>query len=462
MILVNPPATYAREIAQKRYPPAGLLYLAAALRQAGFSPGIVEANAFSLSTAQAAREVALARPFLVGLPVFSEILSQVYDLAAAIRQEVPGAVIVLGGPHATAVPEKVLAQFPMADYLLTGEADETLPLLARDLARGQTPGTIPGLWRRTPSGPVEDAPHKLPKVTGLARPARDLVARAYEDKLYHSLLVRSRPVDILFTSRGCPHACGFCYNFRRRYRGREPGDVVEELASIRARGIRDVEICDDTFTADEGRALAILDLILARRLDISFRIKSRVDAFSERFAKKARAAGVYLVSFGLESGSQRMLDAMNKGITLAQSAEAIRLAQAYGLASHTSWIIGFPGETPETVDETVRFILKNRPATANLAVLRPYPNTPVYRLAAETGALAGDWEPGRPEPFVRLAWAQDRRVLDELCTQALKRIYFTPYYLSSFALRIARGANLQLARYALQETGKALGITRRQ
>ncbi|MBW1988994.1 MAG: B12-binding domain-containing radical SAM protein [Deltaproteobacteria bacterium] len=453
VVLINPPATYAGEIAQKCYPPAGLLYLAASLRKAGFFPRILETNALGLSAGRVKETLKQARPLAVGLPVFSEVLSQVHELAAAARAAVPETAIILGGPHATAVPGQVLEQFPMADFLLTGEADHTLPALCRSLAAGERPGGVPGLWAK---GKGTGLPFELPDTGALPWPAKDLVAEAYRRKRYHTLLVGRRPVDTLFTSRGCPHACGFCYNFRRKYRARKPEDVVAELAGIAASGIRDVEICDDTFTADEGRALAIFDLIIAEKLPVSFRIKSRVDAFSERLAKKASQAGVYLVSFGAESASQRILDAMGKRITPKKTARAIALARAHGIASHTSWIIGYPGETPDTVEETVRFIQKTRPTTANLAVLRPYPATPVYEQARAEGTLMGGWAPGAPMPWVRLPWVRDKKILDDLCASAVRRIYFSPHYTAAFALMAARSANTTLVRYALQEARKVL------
>ena len=459
ILLINPRATYCGEISQKCYPPVSLLYLAAALRQAGHAPEVLDANAFGLSDEAVFDAIQEAAPDLVGISVYSEILAQVYELASLAKKAAPKSQIVLGGPHATAVPRQCLEQFPPADFILTGEAENSLPLLCRALQNNDGLEKIPGLYFRKDNAIAQGPEHVFPDVHALPWPAKDLTARAYEHKRYHSLLVRKRPVDTLFTSRGCPFSCGFCYNFRKHYRARTPEDVVQELASIRDRGIRDVEICDDTFTVNEDRALAIFNLIIKENLDISFRIKSRVDVFTEKLAQAGKKAGVYLVAFGMESGSQKILDAMNKKITLAQSAEACRLTRKYGIAAHSSWVIGYPGETPETVEDTVRFILKNKPATANLAVLRPYPNTPAYELAKSTGDLMGDWHPQAAEfPWVRLPWAQDKKILDDLCTRSVKRIYFTPYYVAAFSRRMIAGANWTLFAYAVQEATKVLGL----
>lgn len=461
VLLINPRATYVHEIAQKCYPPMNLLYLAAALRTAGFEPVVVEANAFRMTDDEIAAEVRRRRPLVVGLALYSEILRQVRDLTRLVRAAQSDARIVLGGPHACAVPHETMEQFPDADYILRGEAEDSLPRLCRAVAAGEDVGGIPGIVHRRDGQMVEGPPAELPDIHRVPWPARDLVARAYDEGRYYTLMVRQSPVDTLFTSRGCPFHCGFCYNVRFHYRARTPEAVVDELVSIRDRGIRDIEICDDTFTANNRRAIEILDRIIRDKLDVSFRIKSRVDVFTEDLAQRAREAGVYLVAFGMESGSQKMLDAMQKKTTVELNARACHLCRKYGMLSHSSWIVGYPGETPETVAETLDFIRAQRPSTVNLAVLRPYPNTAAYETALASGDLVGRWHPDAEElPWVRLPWAQDKKVLDDVVRDVTRKVYFTPYYVVSFAGQIIRGANWRLARYAWQETKKVLRFGR--
>ena len=460
VVLVNPRATYFNEIAQKCYPPASLLYLAAALIEAGYSVTVIDANAFGLSDDQISAEIRTASPFLVGFSVYSEILPQVRDLCRLAVRAAPDARIVLGGPHATAVPETTLVQFPEADFLLSGEAEESLPLLCGKILGNSPPADVPGAYFRNDAGRITSGPpHRLPDVKGLPRPAKHLLKRAYDEKLYYSILVRKKPVDTLFSSRGCPFKCGFCYNFRRNYRAREPFDVVNELVKIRESGIRDVEVCDDTFTVNEDRALEIFRLIQKERLDVSFRIKSRVDVFTERLAAEAKKAGVYLVAFGMESGSQRMLDIMEKRITKEQCATARSLCKIYGMAAHSSWVVGYPGETPETVAETTDFIVKLTPTTANVAVLRPYPQTPAYLIARDEGSLVGEWSPDAVDfPWVRLPWANEKRVLDDMVKKMMRKIYFRPFYAASFGKDVIYNMNFLLLRYAFQEAGKVIGF----
>lgn len=457
VVLINPRATYYNEVAQKCFPPMQLLYLAAALRDAGFEPVVLDANAFRLTDDQIAEEIRAAKPLLVGLSVYSDILRQVRDMTLLVRGASPGSKVALGGPHVSAVPTRTLEQFAEADYALIGEAEQSLVTLCDKILSEGDVSQIPGIVHRL-DGKVIVGPEPIfPEVADVPRPARDLVARAYDEKRYYSILVRKRPIDTLFSSRGCPFHCGFCYNFRQKYRYRTPDDVIDELTRIRERGIRDVEIADDTFTGRRGRALEIFDRIISEKLDISFRIKSRVDVFTEELAQRARKAGVYLVAFGMESGSQQMLDAMNKKTTVEMNARACALTRKYRMLSHSSWIIGYPGETPDTVAETLDFIRKHHPSTVNLAVLRPYPNTDAYEIAASSGDLVGDWDPDSDQmPWVRLPWAPERKILDDLCRKAMRKVYFTPYYAFAFTSQILRHANWKLAQYAFQEFRRTL------
>ena len=457
ILLINPRSTYVREVAQKVYPPLNLLYLAAALRAKGVSVSILEANAFKMEDEEIFEAIKRFSPLLMGVGVYSEVLSQVREICQ-LAKSAASCHVVLGGPHASAVPEEVLSMIPEADFVLKGEAEESLPMLVGALKNQGDFSRVEGLFYREdefirrglpPSGPLE--------IDALPEPARDLVSGAYERGLYFTIMVRSRPVDTLISSRGCPFSCRFCYNQSRHYRGRDPESVVQELETVRRRGIVNIEIVDDHFTTDRQRAMKIFDLIVQAKMSLSFRIKSRVNVVDEELLRKARQAGAYQVSYGTESGNQRILDAMNKGITVPQIAETIEMTRRCGLDVHTSWIFGYPGETLDTIRDTVDFVVKTKPTTANLAVLRPYPETEVYLQAKEEGTLEGDWRPNAGEmPWIRLPWTKNREDLERLVSKAKRRIYYRPHYLFTYASRSLRNANGTLARYAWQELKRSL------
>lgn len=458
VLLINPRATYVNEIAQKCYPPLNLLYLAAALRQDGHTALVLDANALRISDEELAKRVRLEAPDLVGVALYSEILKPVRELIKHAKTACPTACVIVGGPHASAAPDEVLMAFPLVDYILRNEAEDSLRHLCRALDQDAPLASVSGLsWREGNRHHHNPEIDKRPDVEALPLPARELVADAYKARRYYTVMVRAKPVDTLITSRGCPFRCGFCYNRNHRYRGRTAESVIEELMSIIGRGIRDIEIVDDNFTADRPRAMRILDYIIQERLNVSFRIKSRVNAIDEELVRKAKQAGVYQISFGMESGVQRMLDAMEKRTKVEDNARACELTRRYGIASHTSWVIGYPGETVESLEQTINFITRIRPATVNVGILRPYPQTRAYQEAKASGMLEGDWSPDAGAlPWVRLPWTHTRRDLEVVLKQMLRRIYYRPHYAWEFGREILRNANWTLARYAFQELRKTV------
>ena len=459
ILLINPRATYVGEIAQKCYPPLNLLYLASSLLRSGHQVEILEANALRLRDEQVREAVEASRADLVGIPVYSRVLNEVRGIAGIVRSALPESRIVLGGPHASAVPELCLEQFPEADFILRGEAEDSIAALAGSLDSPERLDNIPGLSHRTGGVSFVHNPpcDTLAEPSNIAHPARELLAPLYQGKKYYTILIKEKPVETLCTSRGCPFSCAFCYNTAHHYRPRKPDDILQELVSIRERGIRNVEIIDDNFTANKSQAYALFEMFRRECPDMRFRIKSRADSVDEEFISKAGDAGVYQISYGMESGVQELLDAMRKKTTVEQNAEACRLTLKHGMACHTSWIIGYPGDTPERIERTAAFISRIHPTTANIEILLPYPNTHVYLEARENGTLINDWTPdSMTPPWVRLPWMKDRGDLEAMLKKCMRRIYWRPRYIAQFGIMVMRNANILLARYGLQELRKVI------
>lgn len=458
VLLVNPRATYAYEIAQKCYPPLNLLYLATALKRAGHDVRVLDANALRMGDEDILQEARNYDPDLIGSPLYTEIMAPVYRMLSAFHDALPNARIVMGGPHASALPGETLENYPFVDYILRGESEESIASLTNALANDLPMAEIDGLSYRSGDEIVHNPPAPGARdLDALGVPARELVDDVYQLKRYYTLLVRHRPVDTIITSRGCPFNCNFCYNQNHHYRYRSTEHVMDEIVSIYQRGIRDIEIVDDTFTVKRDRATALFDELIRENMRLSFRIKSRVDVVDEEFVRKAKKAGVYLISYGMESGDDEMLKRMNKRTTVADNENAIRVTRKAGVACHSGWIIGYPGETPESIDRTVKFIIKNKPTTAQLAILRPYPHTTAYREAKESGALMGDWSVHSDEyPWVKLPWTESRADLEKALQRAVRKVYFRPYYVYQFGAMMLAGANVTLAAYAFQEMRKTL------
>jgi len=451
---LNPRHTAADRFRQKCTPPLGLLYLTSALRRAGHESLILDDNVRLFSPEEMRERLAAFAPDLVGMPFLSEVAHEVERLIGIVRQADARLPVVIGGATATALPDWTQELFPEADFILAGEADRTIVMLVEHLQGSCARETIPGLYWREADGraagnpdwsPIEDL-DAIPVIT------RELLAEEYHRRLYYNIMEPTAPIDLISTTRGCRYACRFCFNVRPGYRGRSPDNILAEILERRAAGIRCLELADNTFLTQRERAMETFRLLVREKSPVRLVIKARANEVDLELCRLARRAGVVQISFGHESGAQRLLDAMNKRITVADIVRSTECCRSTGIHAHTSWIVGYPGETPETVQETIALIRRLRPATINVEPLFPYPETPVYREAKEAGTLVGDWgkEPG-VVPWVRLPWIEERRQLQRLVKQVRSKTILRPTYVAWFGWQMLRHANRRLARYAWQE-----------
>jgi len=458
VVLINPKATYADEIAQKCFPPVGLLYLASSLHAAGIHVQVVDANALRLDDTRTVERVRAASPGLVGMPIYAETLQASARTLRAIRKALPRVTLVAGGPQASADPLWVLAQIPELDCVLAGEAERSLPELARSVRAGGSTTGIQGLVTRE-TRREEIAPARIVDLDEVSFPARWAVREAYDERRYYALLVPDRRIDCIVTSRGCPFRCGFCFNASRKVRYRSIDRCFEELDQLRAAGLRTVEILDDNFTSSADRAMEFFERLARERTGMAFRIKARADAITARLMDAARRAGVYQVSIGAESGAPELLAAMDKRLTVQQLLEAARLIMDRGINCHTNWIIGYPGETSETLSKTLAVVREMKPTTAGFTILTPYPGTAAYDAAQRQGTLMGEWSArSTTVPWVRLSWTRSYEDLVAARRAMLRRVYLRPHYALEYARRIVGGANLTLARYAAQELRRSIAV----
>lgn len=456
VVLINPKATYADEIAQKCFPPLGLLYLASALHASEIHVEVIDANALRLDDARTVERVRAAAPDLVGMPIHAETLRASAGTLRAIRAALPRVALVAGGPQASAVQAWMLAQIPELDYVLAGEGERSLVQLARCLKSGAPTSGIDGLVARAAPGQGSE-PARIRDLDEVSFPARWAVREVYDKRLYYALLVPDRRIDCIVTSRGCPFRCGFCFNASRKVRFRSIDRCFEEIEQLRKSGVRTVEILDDNFASSADRAMEFFDRLAREQRGLAYRIKARADSITPKLVDAARRAGVYQVSIGAESGAPELLAAMDKRITVQQLLHASQLILSRGINCHTNWIIGYPGETPDTLSKTLALVREMKPTTAGFTILTPYPGTPVYEAAQREGTLMGEWSAqSAAGPWVRLSWTRSYEDLVAARRAMMRKVYLRPHYAFEYAKRIVGGANLTLARYAAQELRRAI------
>ncbi|NLF58428.1 MAG: B12-binding domain-containing radical SAM protein [Candidatus Hydrogenedens sp.] len=429
-------------------PPLGVGFLAAALEANGHETLLVDAMAEQFNVAETAAAVAALRPDLVGVSIITFMNAPAaMATVAALRGALGATPIVLGGAHVTTRGLAVLNDFPGADYAIPGDGEIPLCGLVDALASGAPVSECPGLWLRDASGtPVAtpDAP-KLNDLDLFAPPARHL----YKQDLYRplpSLNLGSR-VATAITARGCPWAkCAFCHQgsgcspvFRRR----SPEHVVDELEMLaREHGARSIVFFDDNFCVMPGWIRRFCDLLDGRGLRLKWSILARADTVTPEMLRRMADSGCYSVQFGFESGNQDILDLIHKGITLDQCRNAVRWARAAGLEIRGSFMLGFPTETPEMSEETIRFACELNADYMLFFAYHVLPDTALEEVALNHGRLCPSENFNVHLPSYVPDTYPDGEALAQMIRTAYSRYYLRPAYVLQLLRRTLRRPQL--------------------
>lgn len=371
VLLVNP----GYPLSETPSPPLGLAYLAGALDAAGVAVTVLDLVVVPHTATAIAEALNRLQPDVVGVTAVSMTAEKAFDIIRDVKRTAPDILTVMGGPHATFSAAETLNRIPELDVIVRGEGERTLLDLLGAAKRKARWKTIPGLAYRLDGG-VHQTPWRKPlqDLDALPDPAR-----------HHLPLGRYRTLGMpvsLTTSRGCPYACIFCVGRRMvgaRVRYRHPERVVDEMEQLADLGFPQINLADDLFTANPRHCLAICDAILRRGLALRWSAFARVDTVSTRLLTRMREAGCHAVSFGMESGNAGILKRVRKNITLAQSEAAVAMCRQTGMEAHASFILGLPGETPETLAETLTFArrLRDQGLSYGFHLLAPFPGTAV-------------------------------------------------------------------------------------
>jgi len=417
--LYVPPGGYFAERWSKGsgMPPLGLLSIGAVLEKAGVPIEIVPANVLGMGWSDIRRKIARDKPDIVGVTITTENRFQSFALVRLAKEAFPGALTVLGGPHASMAAEDCLAHIPELDLVVRGEGEETMLDLCRawdERPDVQALAGIPGLVRRAGDGAACIPRPPIADLDTLPFPAFHLVPFERYNFTFDVPGRGPLPAVNIMTSRGCPFACSFCatpITWGRHVRMRSPENVVQEIELLKARyGIRVVFFFDDTFNASPKRADALSDLMIERRLDVFFKCDVRIDIMSRELLEKMKRAGLFHLSYGIEAGSDRVRnDIVGKKIDLLDFRNLTAWCLGLGVIPNVFFIFSHPTETWAEAQETIRIIeeYKDR-IEGSVAILHIYPGTPLERRAREEGVLPADftWTRRHRKGVVTLPLAQ--------------------------------------------------------
>jgi len=395
ILLIHPPSKFLlKEKLGIIAIPLGLAYLASPLEKDGHTVKIVDSPSLGYEFDDVKEEIKKFAPEVVGITATTSNIYNAYNVAQLAKGIDPRIKVIIGGPHVTFTAKQTLTECPFIDIVVRGEGEVTFRELVNKL---QFFGEDFSLLKQ-----IKGITFKI-KDTIIETEDRPFIKNLDEIPFpaYHLLpmeryKVRNKRFGNIITSRGCPFSCIFCSSsqlFGKIWRARSPENVIKEIKLLKEKyNVTEIEFLDDTFTLNRKRAEKICDLLIKEKLKISWACSSRVDTIDKGLIEKLKMAGCHTIYVGVESGSQEILNIINKGITLSQAEKTINLIKKVKLNSFASFIIGIPGETVKTIKSTINFAKKLSPSFVQFTICTPYPGTKLFEMAKEKGwLLTKDW-----------------------------------------------------------------------
>lgn len=419
-------------------PYVGMASLAACCLERGIDAKIIDLGLSDNPGRDLEQMLATFKPHYVAFSFSTPLFKECCEYAEFVKQKHPDVFLIAGGVHPSIFPEEVLEK-SVVDVAVTGEGDFVLPeiILTEDLH------TVKGIAFRDTDGKIVRTPRpkEIENLDVLPFPAWHL----FDVKKYKNprIMARRNPVGTIETSRGCLAGCTYCNKtiFGRTWRFKTPERVVDEMAYMLEAGFKEIHVYDDMFTTDLERAKRICDLIVERGLDISWRLDCgiRVDSVDQEFFQKLKKSGCYCVGFGIESGSQEILDHIDKGLKVDCVQNAVKWAREAGLETVGFFMFGLPGETEETMEKTIALATSVGLDYAKVTLATPYPGTGFYgEMLAQKRILTKEWSaynfhtPSRVYNHPNLSW----ETMEEYYHKFYRRFYFRPGYIMR---RVAKG-----------------------
>jgi radical SAM superfamily enzyme YgiQ (UPF0313 family) len=411
LMLINPPrfngVPVVREIRcagtspVSVYPPIDIAYIASYLRNE-VEIKLLDANGLDLDWIDIEKEIRAFAPEIVLFktsPTTMTYDSQTADIAKSVDKKI---ITVLDDVHiASCFPEKTLEKFKNIDILVRGESEKTVKLLVKAISGNENLKRVTGISFRKKDKIINTPPTPpFKNLDELPFPAYDLLPI----KKYNSItFARKSPFMTLVSSRGCPFRCDFCLiggstvwkGSGRNWRARSAKNTLDEMELlVNKYGIKDIYIFDDTFTVDKKRVLEVCEGIKKRGIKVSWSCNSRVNTLDDEMLKAMKSSGCWNILFGVESGSQKLLDNVHKGIKIDNIRRIFKLTKENGISASAAFMIGLPGETWETVEKTLQLALEIEPDMAQFTITTPYPGTRLYDYVKENGYLIKDYDFG--------------------------------------------------------------------
>lgn len=366
-------------------PPLGLGYLAAYLRSSGHEVKIYDCVVSETKNKELVELLKKEKFEVIGITIFTMFFPQARELIRELKNTVKGSVVI-GGPQVSALPAFTLEE-TKADFAIVGEGEVTLLELVEELKKKRRElRTIKSLAFKDSQGKiiVNERRSLINNLDSLPFPAWDLIKPQSYPPAPHGAFYKRFPLAPIITTRGCPFNCSFCSSrvtWSNKLRFRSPKKVVDEIEQlVNIFGIKEFHFEDDNFTASRSHALAVCREIIKRKIDIVWACPNgvRIDRLDKKLLKTMKESGCYLLAFGIESGSQKILNRAGKHLDLKIVYKTLKLVKEIGIQTWGFFIIGLPGETRETVQTTISFAKKLSLDRAQFCKFTPLPGTTIF------------------------------------------------------------------------------------
>lgn len=405
ILLINPPI---REWAKPNVLPLGLGYIASVLRNSGHKVEVMDINAYRWDRSKVEDRVKNAEFDVAGVGGIVTVYSYVKWLTGILKKHHPDKKIVIGGSVGTSIPHIILGNTE-ADIVCIGEGEVTALELINAMQDRVNPKSVAGIWFKGEDGRIYKTGDRLPieNLDTLPLPAWDLfpmdiylknpVGAPNRNKWIDGSSAGDIPLSMnLNGTRGCPYKCIYCYHdfMGYKYRHRSPENIVNEMKILYDKyGVRYFHSVDDEFCLKKDFVYDFCRKVKSEfKNDITWGCTGRVNLMTEDLIAEMADAGCVLIGYGIESGSQKMLDVMKKGVTVQQAKETLRLTMKYLGWADCSFMIGTPGENRETMQETIDFCKALNLNPEVIFFSTPYPGTELYRIALEQGKIKNEEE----------------------------------------------------------------------
>lgn len=426
-------------------PPLGLASIAAWLDSKGFSTTVVDYFARPGSDRTVLDFLRHERPAFIGFSCTTSSFLDGARIAAMAKAELPGVTTIFGGAHVSALRERVLADFPAVDLVVVGEGEEAM---REAMERGlDDPTSVPGLvWRDRDGTPVFNGRREtLLDLDGLPFPAYEKLDGFPRDYSLPIFNYPRAPNTSCLSSRGCPYACSYCDRsvFGRTYRFNSASYLYEHLRYLRERfGMRHVNFYDDQFTFRKKRVEEFTDMLVEKPLGMTFNCAVRANHIDEDLIRRLKSAGCWMVSLGIETGDQELLERQNRKINLGDLGEKIRMIKRHGIRVKGLLMMGLPGETEETIAKTRRYVFSLPVDDLNMTKFTPFPGSPIYDEIKAANGLMGefdeDWQRMDCMHFLFVPRGMTRDRLDELHRDFYKAHFTRPKVLWDYVTMLWR------------------------